>query len=56
MHRLDKDTSGVLLLAKSAAAARDLTAAFKANRIKKTYWAIVKGVPRSKQGHVENRL
>ena len=56
VHRLDKDTSGVLLLAKSAAAARDLTAAFKSNRVQKTYWAVVKGVPRPKRGHIQNRL
>lgn len=45
VHRIDKDTSGILLLAKSVPAARDLTAAFQRHRIKKTYLALVNGLP-----------
>ena len=45
VHRLDKDTSGVLLLARSREAARALTEAFRDNRAEKTYWALVLGVP-----------
>ncbi len=45
VHRLDRDTSGVLLLARTAAAARTLTAAFRGRDAKKLYWAIVVGAP-----------
>jgi len=43
VHRIDKDTSGILLLAKSVDAARRLTAAFQQQNIKKTYLALVCG-------------
>jgi 23S rRNA pseudouridine955/2504/2580 synthase len=43
VHRLDKDTSGVLLIAKNQQTARKLTELFRENRIKKTYLAIVDG-------------
>ena len=56
VHRLDKDTSGVLLLAKSLIAARELTSAFRTNRVEKTYWAIVDGVPQNTSGEIENLL
>ncbi|MEO8503674.1 MAG: RluA family pseudouridine synthase [Acidobacteriota bacterium] len=46
VHRLDKDTSGVMVIARTAAAYRSLTAAFAARGIKKTYVAIVYGNPR----------
>lgn len=46
VHRLDKDTSGVLLLARSRQAARALTEAFRDTRAEKTYWALVAGRPR----------
>lgn len=45
VHRLDKDTSGILLLARSAQAARDLGHMFKKRQIKKVYWALVSPVP-----------
>ena len=45
VHRLDKDTSGVLLLAKTPAAQAALSAAFEARTVKKTYLAVVDGVP-----------
>lgn len=50
VHRLDKDTSGVLLLARSAKAARLLGAMFKARTTRKLYWALVSGVPASRSG------
>jgi 23S rRNA pseudouridine955/2504/2580 synthase len=53
VHRLDKDTSGVLLLARSAAAARELTAAFKRKSTRKLYWAAVAGVPRKPRGRID---
>ena len=43
VHRLDKDTSGVLLIAKTQKYARVLTQFFRDSKIKKTYWAIVDG-------------
>jgi 23S rRNA pseudouridine955/2504/2580 synthase len=52
VHRLDRDTSGVLLLARSASAAAALTAAFRGRRIRKIYWAIVVGVPEVKEGRI----
>ena len=52
VHRLDKDTSGVLLLARNAEAARFLTAAFRDKTVRKTYWAAVAGVPPRRQGTI----
>ena len=45
VHRIDKDTSGVLLLAKTLESARALTDAFHRHKIEKTYLAIVMGMP-----------
>ena len=45
VHRIDKDTSGVLLLAKTLASARALTKSFHRHKIEKTYLAIVMGMP-----------
>ena len=45
VHRIDKDTSGVLLLAKTLQSARALTEAFQRHKIEKTYLAIVMGMP-----------
>ncbi|MCC7304916.1 MAG: RluA family pseudouridine synthase [Alphaproteobacteria bacterium] len=50
VHRLDKDTSGVLLLARSAKVARELGEAFKGRDIKKIYWAVVSPVPSTPEG------
>ncbi|MCH7796619.1 MAG: RluA family pseudouridine synthase [Proteobacteria bacterium] len=56
VHRLDKDTSGVLLLARSAAAARKLTAAFRGKAVQKVYWALVVGAPDADRGHIDLAL
>ncbi|MGB0748756.1 MAG: RluA family pseudouridine synthase [Magnetospiraceae bacterium] len=56
VHRLDKDTSGVLVLARSAAAARWLTAAFRDRAARKVYWAVVVGVPAPKSGIIHAPL
>jgi 23S rRNA pseudouridine955/2504/2580 synthase len=56
VHRLDKDTSGVLLLARSAASAAKLASAFRAKTTRKTYWAIVVGVPRPHRGRIDLAL
>ncbi len=53
VHRLDKDTSGVLLLARSANAAARLSAAFRKGAVQKLYWALVLGVPRPARGLIE---
>ncbi len=56
VHRLDKDTSGVLVLARSAASAAKLAAAFRGKTIRKVYWAIVVGAPQPRQGKIDVRL
>ena len=53
VHRLDKDTSGVLLLARSARAAKWLTAAFRDKTAEKLYWALVAGLPKPRRGHID---
>ncbi len=50
VHRLDQDTSGVLMFALSLPMARWLTKAFKDRTVQKTYWALVCGVPHKKEG------
>ena len=56
VHRLDKDTSGVLLLARSAQAARALGEMFKGRDVKKIYWAIVSPAPEIQKGTVRAAL
>ena len=56
VHRLDKDTSGVLLLARSASAAHALTKAFKDKSTRKLYWAIVTGAPAEREGLIDAPL
>lgn len=53
VHRLDKETSGVLLVARTARAHEAVSRAFHERRVKKTYWAIVLGVPRQPAGTLE---
>lgn len=53
VHRLDKDTSGVLLLARSAAAARAFGLAFQGRDVKKIYWAIVSPCPETFDGTIK---
>lgn len=53
VHRLDKDTSGVLVLARTAGAAAFLTKAFRTGDIRKIYWAIVVGAPKPVQGTID---
>jgi 23S rRNA pseudouridine955/2504/2580 synthase len=50
VHRLDRDTSGVLVFAKTLLMARWLTKAFRERLMQKTYWALVCGVPQQKEG------
>lgn len=56
VHRLDRDTSGVLVVARTRGAAQKLTAAFRERDTKKTYWALVKGVPRQREGRISTWL
>lgn len=56
VHRLDRDTSGVLLLARSAKAAAALSRAFQARDTDKRYLAIVCGLPRPERGHIDAAL
>lgn len=53
VHRLDRDTSGVLLLGKTPGAAAKLSGAFARRRAQKTYWAIVAGAPKPHEGVIE---
>ena len=56
VHRLDKDTSGVLLVARSASAAAFFSKAFSRRTARKTYWAIVIGVPDIDEGEIDLAL
>ena len=56
VHRLDKDTSGILLLARSASAAAALGAAFRDKAARKTYWAVVVGLPVPRRGKIDMAL
>lgn len=53
VHRLDKDTTGVLVIAKSVMAAQWLTRAFQQKQLQKTYWAIVVGTPKKLEGIID---
>ena len=56
VHRLDKDTSGVLVLARSAAVAAKLGEAFRSKAVRKVYWALVVGAPKPRSGKIDQRL
>ncbi len=56
VHRLDRETSGVLLVAKTRLAAKALAESFKARDTRKIYWGLVAGVPKPRQGRVSTWL
>jgi len=56
VHRLDKDTAGCLLVAKTRFAASALAKTFRSRSARKIYWALVAGVPKPKQGRVSTFL
>jgi 23S rRNA pseudouridine955/2504/2580 synthase len=56
VHRLDRDTSGVMLLARNVRAAAQLSEAFRGKSARKIYWALVVGVPRPAQGKIDLAL
>lgn len=56
VHRLDRDTSGLILLARDATTHRRLSAAFAERRVRKTYLARVRGVPAARRGLINEPL
>jgi 23S rRNA pseudouridine955/2504/2580 synthase len=56
VHRLDRDTSGVLLLARTLEAARRLGEAFRGKAARKYYWAVTVGVPEEPRGRIDAAL
>jgi len=56
VHRIDRETSGILVVARTRSAAQALTASFRERDTKKTYWALVRGVPRKKQDKISTWL
>jgi 23S rRNA pseudouridine955/2504/2580 synthase len=56
VHRLDKDTAGCLLIAKTRFAAAALAKSFRSRSARKIYWALVAGVPKPHQGRISTFL
>jgi 23S rRNA pseudouridine955/2504/2580 synthase len=56
VHRLDKDTSGVLMLARTDRIARALSEALRHRAARKIYWAVVAGVPHPRKGSIKYAL
>lgn len=53
VHRLDRDTGGLLVLGRTRKAAAALSEAFQKHTVQKTYWALVKRVPHPLQGRID---
>ena len=56
VHRLDKDTAGCLIIAKTRLAAATLAKTFRSRAARKIYWALAAGVPRTRQGRISTYL
>ncbi len=56
VHRLDKDTSGAMALARTAASAAALARAFRSKEVRKLYWAAVVGAPKPPEGRIDLAL
>ena len=56
VHRLDKDTSGVLVLGRTRLATKHLAEAFKRRATRKIYWALTAGVPRPREATISYNL
>ncbi len=56
VHRLDKDTSGVMIVAKTAIAHQDLSEQFRRHSIGRVYMALVRGAPKSEFGVIDKEL
>ncbi len=53
VHRLDRDTSGLLVIARSGRVASKLSAAFRGRDVEKTYWALLAGLPDTLEGRID---
>ncbi|MGE4481272.1 RluA family pseudouridine synthase [Acidocella sp.] len=53
VHRLDRDTSGVLVIARGGKVAAKLSAAFRGRDVEKTYWALLAGLPEQLEGRID---
>ena len=53
VHRLDRDTSGLLVIARSGRVASSLSAAFRGRDVEKTYWALLAGLPDVLEGRID---
>ena len=56
VHRLDRDTSGVLVVARTASAAAALSRSLRQRDARKIYWALTRGVPKSARGTIRHAL
>ena len=56
VHRLDRDTSGVLVVARTASAAAELSRSLAERTAQKIYWALTKGVPKVSRGTIKAAL
>jgi len=56
VHRIDRDTSGILVVARTRGAAVALTKSFRERDSDKLYWAICRGVPRKREGRISSYL
>jgi len=56
VHRLDRPVSGIVVFARTSKALARMNSLISSREVKKTYWAIVKGVPAETQGHLINYL
>ncbi len=56
VHRLDKDTTGVMIIAKNERALTNLQSQFKARKVKKIYRALVHGVPKAEEGVIDRPI
>lgn len=56
VHRIDRETSGILVVARTRGAAAAMTAAFRTRETDKTYWAVCKGVPGKRSGRISTWL
>jgi 23S rRNA pseudouridine1911/1915/1917 synthase len=56
IHRLDRGVGGVMLYAKTPAAAASLSVAAQEHRLGKEYWAIAEGIPPSSEGELSDLL
>ncbi len=56
VHRLDRDTSGVFVVARTLKAARFLADAFSGKEVRKVYWALVVGAPKPRRGKIDSPI